>query len=29
MPTLAESIDVKIIFEEKKKDGVVFEIPEK
>ncbi len=28
MPTLAESIDVKIIFYEKKRDGVVFEIPE-
>ena len=28
MPTLAESIEVKIIFYEKKKDGVVFEIPE-
>ncbi len=28
MLTLAESIDVKIIFYEKKKDGVVFEIPE-
>ena len=28
MPTLAESIEVKIIFYEKKRDGVVFEIPE-
>ncbi len=28
MPTLAESIEVKIIFYEKKSDGVVFEIPE-
>lgn len=28
MQTLAESIAVKIIFYEKKKDGVVFEIPE-
>ena len=28
MPTVAESIEVKIIFYEKKKDGVVFEIPE-
>ncbi len=28
MPTLAESITVKIVFYEKKKDGVVFEIPE-
>ncbi|MCY4552575.1 MAG: MjaI family restriction endonuclease [Candidatus Poribacteria bacterium] len=28
MPTLAESIEVKIISYEKKKDGVVFEIPE-
>ncbi|MDE0554647.1 MAG: MjaI family restriction endonuclease [Candidatus Poribacteria bacterium] len=28
MPNLAESIDVKIIFYEKKKDGIVFEIPE-
>ncbi|MDE0690157.1 MAG: MjaI family restriction endonuclease [Candidatus Poribacteria bacterium] len=28
IPTLAESIEVKMIFYEKKKDGVVFEIPE-
>ena len=28
MPTVAESIEVKIIFYEKKSDGVVFEIPE-
>ena len=28
IPTLAESIEVKIIFYEKKRDGVVFEIPE-
>ena len=28
IPTLAESIDVKMIFYEKKKDGIVFEIPE-
>ena len=28
MPTLAESIEVKIIFYEKKSDGVRFEIPE-
>ena len=28
MPTVAESIEVKIIFYEKKRDGVVFEIPE-
>ena len=28
MPTLAESIEVKIIFYEKKSDGVMFEIPE-
>ena len=28
MATLAESIEVKIIFYEKKRDGVVFEIPE-
>lgn len=28
IPILAESIEVKIIFYEKKKDGVVFEIPE-
>ena len=27
IPTLAESIEVKMIFYEKKKDGVVFEIP--
>jgi len=28
MANLAESIEIKIIFYEKKKDGVVFEIPE-
>lgn len=28
IPTVAESIEVKMIFYEKKKDGVVFEIPE-
>ena len=28
MPILAESIEVKMIFYEKKKDGVVFDIPE-
>ena len=28
MPYLSESIDVKMIFYEKRKDGVVFEIPE-
>lgn len=28
IPTVAESIEVKIIFYEKKSDGVVFEIPE-
>ena len=27
MPSLAESIEIKIIFYEKKKDGVIFEIP--
>ena len=27
MPTVAESIEVKIIFYEKKSDGIVFEIP--
>ena len=29
IPTVAESIEVRTIFYEKKKDGVVFEIPEK
>ena len=29
IPTVAESIEVKMIFYEKKADGVVFEIPEK
>ena len=28
MPRLSESIEVKMIFYEKKKDGVVFEMPE-
>ncbi len=29
IPTVAESIEVKMVFYEKKSDGVVFEIPEK